>query len=140
MKKLLIPAFLLGLVVFSAFTLTAPAIKFDKMEHDFGTIPQGTPVTCDFTFTNTGDATLFLTEVKASCGCTTPKWPQEPIMPGKTGVITAEYNAAADGTFDKTISVFTNINGDVITLRLRGTVEKTSKVIFEEGKELKLGK
>lgn len=123
-----------------SFSAAGPSIKFDKMEHDFGRIPQGEPVTCVFTFENDGNAPLVLKNVKASCGCTTPQWPQQPIMPGESATIKAEYNAAADGKFDKTISVYTNIDDEARVLKLRGTVFKTSIVEEEEGPVLQLGK
>jgi len=138
--KLFYSTLVLASFMLASFTYLYPSIKFDKKEHDFGSIPQGDPVKCDFVFTNDGDAPLILTEVKASCGCTTPKWPQEPIMPGQKGTITAEYNAAADGMFNKTISVYTNINSEIITLILRGNVMKRTVELEDEGTELKLGK
>ena len=124
-----------------SFSLLAPAFTFDKKLHDFGKIPQGEPVKCTFTFTNTGDGPIILTDVKPSCGCTTPLWPKEPIMPGQKAEIKAEFNAAADGVFDKTITVHSNVDGPAIELKLKGNVEKTSKVtIDEDAQELKLGK
>ncbi|MBI3143618.1 MAG: DUF1573 domain-containing protein [Bacteroidetes bacterium] len=128
-------------MVLYAFAAPAPSIRFDKTLHDFGTIPQGDPVQCEFIFTNDGDAPLILTDVKASCGCTTPKWPQQPIMPGQKGTITAEYNAASDGAFSKSISVYTNVSSTTYTLTLKGVVEKTSRVLIEEeGTEIKINK
>jgi hypothetical protein len=142
MKKLIYPALLFGALVLASFSLQTPNLKFDNLEHDFGKIPQGEPVKHKFTFTNDGSSVLILTDVKASCGCTTPTWPQEPIMPGQTGVIEAEYNAAADGVFDKTITVYSNAANKEVVLKLKGVVEKTSKVLFdeEEGPVLQLGK
>ena len=120
-----------------SFTQTTAKISFDKLSHNFGEIPQGTPVKCTFTFTNTGKAPLVLSDVKASCGCTTPEWPQQPIMPGSSAKITAEYNAAADGSFDKTITVFSNA-GEPVELKLTGKVYKISTVDeSENGTELK---
>lgn len=142
MKKLIYPTLLLGALVLASFSLQMPNLKFDALEHDFGKIPQGDPVSFEFKFTNNGSSVLILTDVKASCGCTTPTWPQEPIMPGATGTITAEYNAAADGVFDKTITVYSNAANKEVVLKLKGVVEKTSKVLFdeEEGPVLQLGK
>lgn len=142
MRTLYIPLTLLLALSFSAFTVLGPSINFKSMAHDFGRIPQGTPVKCEFEFTNDGNAPLILVDVKASCGCTTPEWPKDPIMPGETKKIIAEYNAKADGAFDKTISVYTNVNDDVIKLNLKGFVYKVSIVDDEEeegGTELKLG-
>jgi archaellum component FlaG (FlaF/FlaG flagellin family) len=98
-----------------------PQIKFEKTTHDFGSIPQGTPVTTTFTFKNTGKAPLVLSNVQASCGCTTPSYTKEPIAPGKTGTITATYNAASVGQFNKSITVTSNA-GEPVVLMLQGTV------------------
>ena len=139
MNKLIIPFMLIGALVFASFSILKPSLKFDKTEHDFGKIPQSEPVTCEFTFTNDGDAPLILTNVKASCGCTTPDWPQEPIMPGAQGVIKATYNAAAAGAFDKTITVYSNATKPELILKLKGVVEKRTVDDGDEGKtELKL--
>lgn len=102
-------------------TESNPQIVFDKMIHDFGEIPQGTPVTTTFTFTNKGKVPLTISNVQASCGCTTPSYTKEPIAPKKKGEVTATYNAAAVGEFNKTVTVFTN-TGTPITLTLKGKV------------------
>jgi len=62
---------------------TMPVIKFEKIEHNFGKIKEGTLATYSFVFENTGKTALILSNVQASCGCTTPEWPKEPIMAGK---------------------------------------------------------
>lgn len=91
----------LVLILFSA-TLTAQAvapsgpitqITFDKLEYDFGVIEEGTIVSQVFTFTNTGDEPLILSDAKGSCGCTVPEWPHEPIQPGETASLTVEFNS-----------------------------------------------
>lgn len=129
MKKLLTPFSFLAIAgIFMSFALLGPTINFVNTEHDFGNIPQGTPVTHEFAFTNEGDAPLILESVKASCGCTTPDWTKAPIAPGATGVIKATFNAAAGGAFNKSITVKTNISAESTILKLRGVVELTSKV------------
>jgi hypothetical protein len=66
---------------------------------------------------------LILSNVSASCGCTTPKWPREAIAPGKSAVITAEYNSQGrPGTFTK--SIFVKSNGGDVTLTISGNVVK----------------
>ena len=81
--------------------LVAKETKFD-----FGKIPQGKPVTHIFEVVNTGSEPLQIENVQASCGCTTPKWEHDPIAPGASKKITVGYNAAANGPFEKTITVF----------------------------------
>lgn len=99
-------------------------IKFKKEKHDFGKIAQGVPANYTFEFTNTGKSPVVISNVQASCGCTTPDWTREPVMPGKTGKVTASYNAAAMGAFNKTITVVNNGEVGNIVLSIQGTVEK----------------
>ena len=73
---------------------------------DFGKIPQGKPVFHVFEIKNTGKATLQITDVQASCGCTTPVWQREAVQPGGSTQIKVGYNAAEAGYFEKTITVF----------------------------------
>jgi len=97
-------------------------ISFEKTVYDFGTIAQGIPAEAEFVFTNTGKEPLVLQNVKAACGCTTPYYTKETVMPGKKGVVKASYNAAAAGGFDKPVTV--TYNGGTVNLSLKGTVEK----------------
>lgn len=88
---------------------SGPAISFDKTEHNFGDIAQGDVVEHTFTFTNTGTQPLIIDRVDVTCGCTTPAWTKEPVMPGKTGFITAKYNSAGRmGQQKKAITVHSN--------------------------------
>ena len=100
-------------------------ITVNKSVHDFGTIGEdaGT-VTAVFVITNNTDAPIALTNVRATCGCTTPSWTKEPIEPGKTGEVTATYEPKGrPGPFDKTITVTTSGNPERLTMRIKGTVE-----------------
>jgi archaellum component FlaG (FlaF/FlaG flagellin family) len=100
------------------------AITFDKTSHDFGKIKeQDGLATITFTVKNTGTEPLVISRVQASCGCTTPTWTKDPILPGKTGTITASYNPAnRPGTFVKTISVFSNAGTEAKLLTIKGEV------------------
>lgn len=98
-------------------------INFTKEIHDFGVIPQNEPATYMFYFTNTGKEPLIISNVSASCGCTTPEWSKEPIPPKKTGYIKATYNAAAVGPFNKNVTVFSNAKRNTIILTLKGEVK-----------------
>jgi hypothetical protein len=80
-------------------------LKVKETTYDFGKIQQGRPVNHTFEITNTGAAPLMLTNVQASCGCTTPEWSKDPIQPGATSSIKVGYNAAAEGLFNKTITI-----------------------------------
>lgn len=122
MKKLIfIPVFFLFAI---GAGYAQGVMKFKEETHNFGKIPQGTPVTTEFVFTNTGNAPVVLSEVKPTCGCTTPEYTKTPVAPGKTGVIKATFNAAAAGPFNKSITVTSNAETSTITLFLKGEVEK----------------
>lgn len=120
---------LIALLFICLFRITASAqnqavIEFENKQYDFGTILEGSPVSHEFVFTNTGTIPLVLSNVQPSCGCTTPEWPREPIMPGKKGKIKAIYNPGAyKGAFTKGISVLSNATENNVQLIFKGTVE-----------------
>lgn len=103
-------------------------LQFEKETHDFGTIAQGTPVSVEFKFKNTGNQPVVLSNVVASCGCTTPQWSKEPVLPGKTGTIKAGYNAAAMGAFHKSITVTSNAANSTQVIFIKGTVVDKSQI------------
>jgi hypothetical protein len=96
--------------------------KWDKIVNDFGEIEQGTPKEAQFTLTNEGKEPLLIQTAKAGCGCTNLKYSQEPILPGKSSIVAATYNAAAIGQFNKSITVTTNADANPIVLMIKGTV------------------
>ena len=118
--------FLSALVLLVGLTTVSFAqkgiLKFKEETHKFGKVPQGTPVTNEFVFTNTGSDPVVISNVTVSCGCTTPEWSKTPVLPGKTGTIKATFNAAAAGAFNKPVTVFSNTEGGSITLYLNGEV------------------
>ncbi|MFC6996691.1 DUF1573 domain-containing protein [Rufibacter roseus] len=86
-----------------------PAMTFKKTEHDFGTINQDKRVQHTFSFTNTGQAPLVIQDATATCGCTVPEWPKEPVMPGETGTIKVEFDPAGKlGQQSKQITIRAN--------------------------------
>jgi hypothetical protein len=84
-----------------------PKIEFTETTYDFGTIKEENgAVTHVFEFKNTGDEKLVIISAIASCGCTTPKYPTEPIAPGATGKIKVTYNPSGrPGEFEKGVKV-----------------------------------
>jgi Protein of unknown function (DUF1573) len=112
-----------------AVTQAKPAIpgedvlKLKETEHDFDKIPQGKPVYYSFEILNTSKAELKLDNVQASCGCTTPEWSKDAIAPGGTAKIRVGYNAAAEGPFNKTITITYNTNQSKVLI-IKGTVWK----------------
>ena len=105
----------------------AGEFAFAEETYDFAKIPKGTPVNHDFNFTNTGKEPIVISNVQASCGCTTPKWPKEPILPGKTAVINVQYNAANPGGFNKSITITSNAKTPSKVIYIKGTVEAQSE-------------
>jgi uncharacterized protein (DUF58 family) len=114
------------IVVFFAITTIAFAqkgvIKFTKESHDFGKVPQGTPVTYTFEFTNTGTDPVVISNAQPSCGCTTPDWTKSAVLPGQKGFVKATYNAASMGSFNKNVTVVSNAERASIPLNLTGEV------------------
>ncbi len=122
MKKIIL-FFLVSITCSSIFSQNATGVvKFDKPVYDFGKIKQGVPVNYNFTFKNISKAPVTIETASASCGCTTPTWPQQPIMPGKTNIVKAGFNAAAAGTFDKTITVKIQGVELPVELKIKGEV------------------
>jgi|EP01037_Dinobryon_pediforme_P007467 hypothetical protein len=124
MKKiLLVCAVILGF----AFTASAQdnekaEFKFNEEKHDFGKIPQGTPVTTVFEFTNIGKEPLILTEVRPTCGCTIADYTKTPVKSGDKGTIKITYNAAVAAPFNKTIVVTSNAKTPQKYLNIVGEV------------------
>lgn len=100
----------------------APKAKWDKTVSDFGEIEQGMPKEAQFKLTNEGKEPLLIQTAKAGCGCTNLKYSQEPVLPGKSTIVAATYNAAAMGTFTKSITVTTNADPNPVMLLIKGTV------------------
>ena len=102
----------------------ADPLQLKETSFDFGRIPQGKPVTHVFLIVNTGKEPLLLENVQASCGCTTPEWTKEAIAPGAQSEIKVGYNSAAEGSFEKTITIFYS-KGQTKTFTIKGLVWKT---------------
>jgi hypothetical protein len=127
MKKLILAALL---IMGSLTTLLAqkPAhIQFDSLSCNFGTFSEKTPVqTCTFAFTNVGEQPLVINQAVASCGCTVPQYPKEPIAPGARGEIKVVYNGTGKfpGHFKKSITVRTNGEVEMTRLYIEGDMEQ----------------
>jgi len=130
--KIAMLAFTLSLMSFSVIApekslaskeaTNIPSVVWKSETIDVGSIPQNTPKPIVFEFTNTGKTVLVITNVQGSCGCTATNYTKNPIAPGKSGIITATYNAANAGSFSKTVSVTTNLDASVKVLTIKGTV------------------
>ena len=136
MKKLPFALMLLVSVTsFAAATVstvadgTAAIMTFATNKHSFSVIPQGTPVTYEFTFSNTGKEPLLIKNAVGSCGCTVPEYTQEAIAPGGKGKVKVTYNAASLGVFSKTVTVNTNsASTPVIVLTIDGEVKPAAEI------------
>lgn len=100
----------------------APKATWDKTVSDFGEIEQGIPKEAQFKLTNGGKEPLLIQTAKAGCGCTNLTYSQEPVLPGKSTIVAATYNAAAMGAFTKSITVTTNADPNPVMLLIKGTV------------------
>jgi len=91
-------------------------VQFKELAYDFGNIKQGTPVSHIFEFKNVGTKDITLVNVAASCGCTTPNWKGGIYKPQESAQITATYNAASEGFFNKVITVTTSEGVNILTI------------------------
>jgi hypothetical protein len=88
-----------------------PIITFEHETWDFGTITEGEVVEHSFTFKNTGKKPLLISEVQASCGCTIPEWPREPIRSGQEGNIKIQFNSnGKHESINKDVTIYSNAN------------------------------
>lgn len=104
-------------------------MEFDKMEHQFGTLEYSADGSCVFKFKNNSKKPIAITNVKSSCGCTSPSWSKEPIQPGESGIIDVVYNTNIPGAFNKTIQVFSTAKNSPVRLSVKGNVKAKLKSV-----------
>jgi hypothetical protein len=110
----------------------APTVDFKEESYNFGDVGEGPQITHEFKFTNNGKEPLILANVKASCGCTTPSWPKDPILPGKEATILVTYNTQGrPGAFTKSITITSNATTPSKVIFIKGTVEKVDPAKYE---------
>jgi len=115
--------------VTATFAQGKPIVKFEKTTHDFGQVAEEDgKVTYKFAFTNEGDAPLVISQVTASCGCTTPEWTKEPVPPKGKGSISVTYDTnGRPGPIGKTVNVVTNQpDNSTVVLSIKGNVSPKS--------------
>jgi hypothetical protein len=135
MKKSFLILICFGLLVVSVFgqsteklvavSGTTPVSKIEWLKSetlDLGKIEKGKPATVTFQFKNTGNEPLLILSAKGQCGCTSVEYPKEAIAPGAIGYIKTTYNAAAVGSFNKTVTVASNASERDIQLHIKGEV------------------
>lgn len=122
MKKVLITLSMLALVVGFAKAQGGPVMTLEKTEIDYGNVVQNSDGVRMFKFRNTGTEPLIIKNAQGTCGCTVPKWPNEPIKPGQTASIEVKYATDRLGSFTKTVSVETNEKTVKHVLTIKGNV------------------
>ncbi|MDO9595713.1 MAG: DUF1573 domain-containing protein [Lutibacter sp.] len=102
-------------------------IEFDTRDYDFGTVNEGEVVEGIFKITNKGKTDLVITGASATCGCTVPEWPKDPIKPGDSGELKFSFDSKGrTGKQSKSINLQTNTAEVTETLRIGGTVTPKS--------------
>ena len=103
-----------------------PEFKFKTETINYGKIISGADGVRVFEFTNVGKSPLIISRVQASCGCTVPKKPNHPIMPGEEGKIEVAYDTKRLGGFSKAITIFSNAKNERKMVKIKGYIEKTA--------------
>jgi hypothetical protein len=123
MKKTVLLLFV-GLLSLGIYAQEGTAkIEFKSETIDYGEIAKGSDGIRVFEFTNTGSVPLVISNVRSSCGCTIPKKPEDPILPGKTGQIQVKYDTNRVGPIRKAITVTSNADTPTKILKIKGTVK-----------------
>lgn len=127
--------FFLLVGLFSCLTVFAqPVIIFSQKSHDFGTIKEvNGSVSYQFEFVNNGNAPILIKNVESSCGCTSPEWSKQPVLPGKSGFVKAIFDPKErPGRFEKTITVSSNAKTPVVILQITGSVEPKNRTFLDD--------
>lgn len=126
---------LFSTAVFAQAKKAEELVNFKEKVYDFGKIKQGVPVNHDFEFTNVSQKPVVIESATASCGCTTPTWPQAPIAKGKTDKVKAGFNAAAPGAFTKQVTIKVAGADQPMVVTIKGEVLSADAYAqFEKGK------
>ena len=119
--------FITSLALFLSLTFSGQEkaqFTFEFETIDYGKIKQGSNGVRVFEFTNTGKSPLLITRVISSCGCTVPKKPEQPILPGEKGSIEVSYDTKRLGGFSKMITIFSNAKAPRKQIKIKGYVDK----------------
>ena len=128
MKRVIFTSFFLLASILMVCAEGMAEIKFEKTKHNFGIFSESNPkVSCTFKFKNVGDGPLIIHQALASCGCTVPTYPKEPIKAGESGEIHVTYDGYGrfPGHFRKRITIRTNGSKEITHLFIEG--EMTTK-------------
>ena len=114
------------LVLFATLSINSQEFKFEQETIDYGKIVKGSEGERTFVFTNVGDAPLVIQSIKSSCGCTVPKKPEAPIMPGEKGEIKVSYDTKRIGGFSKQITILSNATTARKIVKIKGLVSNVA--------------
>ncbi|MBV1924301.1 MAG: DUF1573 domain-containing protein [Flavobacteriaceae bacterium] len=131
MKKLVILV-LLAFVGIAPQAMAQAKITFKTDVIDYGEIAKGSDGLRIFEFTNTGDAPLIISDVKSSCGCTVPEKPKGPVAAGASSVIKVKYDTKRVGPIRKTITVYSNADEPIKSLKIKGKILGEDKSVLEK--------
>jgi len=118
-----------------------PEMTFKVTEHDFGTLMKGADCSFEFVYVNTGKSDLLVTNVKTSCGCTTPTYTQAPVKKKEEGTIKVSYDSNRIGTFNKTVTITSNAKNSPVIISIKGQIVEApvnteqTPIKTEEGKQ-----
>jgi len=115
----------------AAVGVSGPKMQFATPIYDFGKVKSGELVKYTYVFTNVGGATLQVSNVQVTCGCTTAgEWTRR-VDPGQTGSIPIQFNTVGyGGTVGKSITVTCNdTNQPAVVLQIKGNVWKPIDVM-----------
>lgn len=113
-------------------TINAQEFKFEQEIINYGKIVKGAEGKRKFIFTNIGKAPLVIERVQSSCGCTVPKKPEKPIMPGEKGEIEVSYDTKRLGGFSKTITIYSNAKNKQKAVKIKGYIAKEVSMVKEK--------
>lgn len=112
----------------TAVAAATTILTVDRMEHDFGKIPDTAPVETSFVITNDGDEPLLITNAQGSCGCTVPEYPKDPIPPGESRDMKVSFNPTGkEGVNNKTVTITANTEPATTIIYVKSDVQKTAQ-------------
>ncbi|SET00432.1 DUF1573 domain-containing protein [Hymenobacter actinosclerus] len=110
--------------------VAGPQIQFEESKYEFGAVPTGAVVDHTFKFKNVGTQPLVISNIGVTCGCTTPEWTREPIMPGRSGTVVAKFNTAGKyGMQNKVLTIESNSVGGNAMVALVGDVKEAGAAV-----------
>ncbi|MCD8415039.1 DUF1573 domain-containing protein [Tenacibaculum dicentrarchi] len=116
-------------VCFITLTVSAQEFKFETETIDYGKVAIASEGKRTFEFTNIGDEPIIIKDIISACGCTVPKKPEAPIMPGQKGQIEVSYDTKKPGGFSKTLTVVSNAKNKRKRIKIKGFIAKKDAAV-----------